>query len=181
MANSRKWKLRFERRSPPFIEFLMGWTGGDDVLAQVELTFPSAQAAISYARRQGLAFIVHEPKPDGPVCAPTRLPPCELAVDTFDATARNSPAEDDQARNGAAPDCANPSEVLHDPKRSIDQKREILRCWALAAYIQNAVHEESSQLDKIIDALIDRDETVASRFAVKDRRTTRINRGARAA
>ena len=27
-ANNRKWKLRFERRSPPVIEPLMGWTGG---------------------------------------------------------------------------------------------------------------------------------------------------------
>ncbi len=58
-ANTRSWKLRFERRSPPFIEPLMGWTGGDDTLTQVELTFPTAEAAIAYARRQGLTFVVH--------------------------------------------------------------------------------------------------------------------------
>jgi hypothetical protein len=32
-ANSRNWKLRFERRSPPFVEPLMGWTGGDPKLS----------------------------------------------------------------------------------------------------------------------------------------------------
>src|SRR5689334_8905136 len=42
-ARTREWKLRFERRAPPFIEPLMGWTGGDDTLACVELTFPSAR------------------------------------------------------------------------------------------------------------------------------------------
>ena len=58
-ANTRTWKLRFERRSPPFIEPLMGWTGGDDTLTQVELTFPTAEAAIAYARRQGCNCVVH--------------------------------------------------------------------------------------------------------------------------
>src|SRR5206468_12309789 len=60
-ANSRNWKLRFERRSPPFVEPLMGWTGGDDTLAQVEITFSSALAAIAYAHRQGLKFALQEP------------------------------------------------------------------------------------------------------------------------
>jgi hypothetical protein len=59
LANTRQWKLRFERRSAPFIEPLMGWTGGDDTLTQVELTFRSADEAVAYARRQGLKFVVH--------------------------------------------------------------------------------------------------------------------------
>src|SRR6266481_1234498 len=58
LANTRRWKLRFERRSAPFVEPLMGWTGGDDMLSQVELTFPSIEAAIEYARRQGFEFVV---------------------------------------------------------------------------------------------------------------------------
>ena len=57
-AGTREWKLRFERRTAPFVEPLMGWTGDDDTLAQVELSFPSAETAIAYARRQGLQFIV---------------------------------------------------------------------------------------------------------------------------
>jgi hypothetical protein len=40
---------------------LMGWTGGTDTLSQVELDFPSAEAAVAYAKRQGLNFIVQRP------------------------------------------------------------------------------------------------------------------------
>ncbi|WP_407183339.1 NADH dehydrogenase ubiquinone Fe-S protein 4 [Bradyrhizobium centrosematis] len=68
-ARPRKeqWKLRFERRSPLRCEPLMGWTEDDDPLAQVELTFPSAEAAMAYARRQGLQYsiigsIAHPPQ-----------------------------------------------------------------------------------------------------------------------
>ena len=57
-ARVKQWKLRFERRSAPYIEPLMGWTGDDDTLAQIELSFPSAESAIAYARRQGLQFTV---------------------------------------------------------------------------------------------------------------------------
>jgi hypothetical protein len=64
-ANTRHWKLRFDRRTPPFIEPLMGWTGGDDPLAPVELTFPTRDAAVAYAKRQGLTFIVQGPDREG--------------------------------------------------------------------------------------------------------------------
>jgi hypothetical protein len=57
-ARTRDWKLRFEPRSAPYIEPLMGWTGCDDTLSQVELTFPSASAAVAYAWRQGLHFVL---------------------------------------------------------------------------------------------------------------------------
>lgn len=64
-ANTRHWKLRFDRRTPPFIEPLMGWTGGDDPLAQVELTFPTRDAAVAYAERQGLTFTVQSQDREG--------------------------------------------------------------------------------------------------------------------
>jgi ETC complex I subunit conserved region len=35
-------------------------SGGDDTLTQVELTFPTREAAVAYAQRQGLAYIVEE-------------------------------------------------------------------------------------------------------------------------
>lgn len=57
----RPWKLLFERRSPLRIEPLMGWTEDDDPLAQVDLSFPSADAAVAYARRQGLDYTVLGP------------------------------------------------------------------------------------------------------------------------
>jgi hypothetical protein len=59
-ARTKKWVLRFDRRTAPFIEPLMGWAGGDDTLTQVELTFPTREAAVAYAQRQGLAYIVEE-------------------------------------------------------------------------------------------------------------------------
>lgn len=52
------WPLVFERRTAPFIEPLMGWTGGDDTLTQVELTFPTLDSAIAYAERQGFDYVV---------------------------------------------------------------------------------------------------------------------------
>jgi len=55
---TREWILGFERRTPSFIEPLMGWTGGEDTLAQIELRFPSCAAAVAFAERQGLNFRV---------------------------------------------------------------------------------------------------------------------------
>jgi hypothetical protein len=72
-ARARDWKLRLERRSPPFIEPLMGWTAGDDTLNQVELSFSSLEAAIAYARRQGLQYTVHGVRTQEPML---RLAPC---------------------------------------------------------------------------------------------------------
>lgn len=60
-ANTRRWKLRFEPRTAPFVDPLMGWIGGTDTLSQIELDFPSAEAAVAYAKRQGLNFIVQGP------------------------------------------------------------------------------------------------------------------------
>jgi hypothetical protein len=52
------WRLVFERRSAPFIEPLMGYTGGTDTLVQVKLQFPALESAIRYAERQGLTNVV---------------------------------------------------------------------------------------------------------------------------
>ena len=57
-ARTKSWMLHFDRRTPPVIEPLMGWTGGDDTLTQVELTFPTREAAVAYAERQGLTLVI---------------------------------------------------------------------------------------------------------------------------
>lgn len=49
MARTKGWRLVFERRTAPFIEPLMGYTGGDDTLTQVELSFPTLESAIRFA------------------------------------------------------------------------------------------------------------------------------------
>ena len=169
------WKLRFERRSPPFIEPLMGWTGGDDTLTQVELTFPTAEAAIAYARRQGLTFVVHGleelamAKSDAtstayrrersrPAGKPWRL---QWVESTLGSETGRYPVETDRALVNPAACFASPDEVVRDPKLSTEQKREILRRWVLDAYlIEVAMTEgmpqgEPSRLDEVVDALID--------------------------
>jgi hypothetical protein len=59
-AQCCQWVLDFEPRWRQELDPLMGWSGGGDPLAHVSLRFPSCEAAIAYAQRQGLAFEVHE-------------------------------------------------------------------------------------------------------------------------
>jgi hypothetical protein len=46
----------------------MGWTSGTDTLSQLD--FPSAEAAVVYAKRQGLNFIVQGPAEATQDCCP---------------------------------------------------------------------------------------------------------------
>ena len=57
-ARPEGWRLGFERRSAPFAEPLMGWTGGDDMMIEVELEFRTLGSAIGYAERQGLSYVI---------------------------------------------------------------------------------------------------------------------------
>lgn len=64
-AKPRKvWRLVFERATSPFIEPLMGYTGGRETLNQVELNFPTLEAAVRYAARQGLRYVVQSASPE---------------------------------------------------------------------------------------------------------------------
>jgi hypothetical protein len=62
-AGTNRWRLEFERRTPPFVDPLTGWTGGSDPLANLSLIFPSRSAAIGYCERNGLRFEVRERSP----------------------------------------------------------------------------------------------------------------------
>lgn len=55
-ATAKAWRLRFAPRNRPFVDPLTGWTGSDDPLAHLELTFPSRESAERYAERHGLAY-----------------------------------------------------------------------------------------------------------------------------
>ena len=58
-AHANDWILSFERCTPPEIDELMGWTGGDDTLVTaVQLTFACRDQAVAYAERQGLDYHV---------------------------------------------------------------------------------------------------------------------------
>ncbi|SRR6266436_4144411 len=202
-ANTRRWRLRFERRSAPYVEPLMGWTGGDDTLAQVELTFPSPEAAIAYARREGFKFVVRglgEVAMAKPHAASTsdrrdrgwaagRRWQLEWVERTLGIDSVRGHAGIDRALVNPAACFASPSEVLRDPKLSMEQKREILRRWALDAYlIEVAMTEgmpqgEPSRLDEVIDALIDLEdaENLAATAKAMQARPANPDRAAHAA
>jgi len=194
-ANGRNWKLRIERRSPQFVEPLMGLTGGDDTLAQVEITFPSAQAAIAYARRQGLKLVLQEPadsqvstlKPNDQGRRTSGFPEPEFVKGAFQATAAESLADDDHARANVASGYGHPNEILHDSKLSVEQKRNLLLQWTLDAYrtlvatMDGMSRSASSRLDEAIDALIDLDGGTASMSKLSTMRSARAGDRARAA
>ena len=182
-ANTRRWQLRFEQRAAPFIEPLMGWTAGTDTLSQVELDFPSAEAAIAYAKRQGINFVVQglaeppgaqgptsdKPKPGDPdqLAAHDRRPrtrKLEWMERTLGVPPTNDGIDLDRALTHPAATFDEPERVVRHPQLLPEQKRDVLRRWALEAYrtdgarTQAFAQSDSARLDKVIDALIDLDE-----------------------
>ncbi|TIM74110.1 MAG: ETC complex I subunit [Mesorhizobium sp.] len=150
----RGWRLVFEPRTPPVIEPLMGYTGGGDVLTQVELGFPTLQSAIDYAERQGLAYVVQ-----GNSAVET---PDAGSSDTFGSsdTEKRLQAGVDvvwnrlqlawlQSSYGAASQVSHygsaladpeafytsPTDVVADPLLTAEEKRSILRNWAWNEYL----------------------------------------------
>jgi hypothetical protein len=80
-AGTRVWRLEFAPRSALWIEPLMGWTASADPLREVSLSFPSREAAMTYARRQGLRFVVIDRESErGPRSAATTDEPSALAA-----------------------------------------------------------------------------------------------------
>jgi len=59
-ANTKGWVLDFEPQEPREIEPLMGWTSSGDMSQQVRLQFDSAEEAIAYCERYGIAYQLFE-------------------------------------------------------------------------------------------------------------------------
>ncbi len=55
-ARTDEWVLEFESSRARRADPLTGWSGGGDTQAQVTLTFPSQDAAIAYAEREGVDY-----------------------------------------------------------------------------------------------------------------------------
>jgi hypothetical protein len=53
-ARAGRWILAFESSSPRRPDPLTGWAGGWDTQTQVSLTFPTLDAALAYAAREGV-------------------------------------------------------------------------------------------------------------------------------
>ncbi|AML51399.1 MULTISPECIES: ETC complex I subunit [Falsihalocynthiibacter] len=67
MGKSKVWVLEFAQASARDVDPLMGWTSSDDMQSQVRLRFDSKDAALEYARANGIEASVQEPKTRKPV------------------------------------------------------------------------------------------------------------------
>lgn len=66
-ARARPWVLEFERRSPSIPDPLMGWSSSEGTPSQIRLRFPSREASIAYACRNGINATVVPPHPPKPI------------------------------------------------------------------------------------------------------------------
>ena len=57
-ANTDRWQLEFEPAEPKRADPLTGWAGSGDVREQVRLSFPTCEAAVAYAEKQGWEHVV---------------------------------------------------------------------------------------------------------------------------
>jgi len=178
-ARTKQWRLVFERRTPPFIEPLMGYTGGGDTLTQLELSFPTLDSAIRYAERQGLAYVIQIPAGQTGNGYSRRI--CKTSADArtsshafSDATLDRLGLADLQESYGRALDGAanrndppgpeswtTPMGVVGDPTLTLDAKRSILMNWAWTEYLIDQATNEGmpennrpAQLDEVERALL---------------------------
>ncbi|WP_368358712.1 ETC complex I subunit [Rhizobium mongolense] len=184
-ARTKGWRLVFDRRSAPFIEPLMGYTGSADTLTQVELKFPTLESAIRYAEGQGLSYVVQRPpgktaaqakqgtgqrshQPSDALADATleRLDP--PALQQSDRRALDGKTNQDHASGPAM--WSFPIGVLRDRALSLEAKRSILMNWAWTEYLaSHAIYEctpennRPSHLHEIEEALLALDRETASR------------------
>ena len=168
-AASKTWRLRFERRTPPFIEPLMGYTGGDDTLTQVQLSFPSLNAAIRYAERNGLTYQVaphvknqDEAREKTGAGAFSDATLAKLGLEELQETYGEAMAGAAARKDGSGPGgWASPMDVALDPSLSLEAKRSILMNWAYTEYLMDQATGEGmpdnslpSRLDAVEEALV---------------------------
>ena len=55
-GKSREWLLEFEPQAPRPADPLMGWTSSVETAQQVKLHFETAEQAIAYAEKRGIAY-----------------------------------------------------------------------------------------------------------------------------
>lgn len=70
MAKTKDWVLEYVAGEPRDVDPLMGWTSSADTQSQVTLRFESKQAALDYARDNGIDAVVTEPKTRKPNIRP---------------------------------------------------------------------------------------------------------------
>lgn len=61
-AKTHEWMLEYQTVSSMTPDPLMGWNTSADTLSQIQLKFPTREAAIAYAKAKELDYHVIEPK-----------------------------------------------------------------------------------------------------------------------
>lgn len=61
-ANVQRWRLEYEQTSAREIDPLMGWTSSGDMNQQLSLTFETKEEAVAFAKKEGIAYNLQEPK-----------------------------------------------------------------------------------------------------------------------
>ncbi len=61
-AKTQNWVLEFEPQARQEVDPLMGWISSSDMNAQVKLQFQSREEAEEYAKKEGITYLVEEPK-----------------------------------------------------------------------------------------------------------------------
>ena len=69
-ANTKRWTLEFSPELPRSVDPLMGWTSSADMNQQVRLGFDTKEAAIDYAERYNIPYVVEEAQPRRPNIRP---------------------------------------------------------------------------------------------------------------
>src|SRR5262249_61514214 len=62
-AKTKEWVLEYEPEEPREIEPLMGWTSSGDMRQQIRLHFDTAEEAVAYCKRNGVACQLFPAKP----------------------------------------------------------------------------------------------------------------------
>jgi len=61
-AKTHRWVLDYEPEVARSVEPLMGYTSSSDMRQQIRLYFETQEEAVAYARRNGIAYRVEEPR-----------------------------------------------------------------------------------------------------------------------
>jgi len=62
-GKAKGWIVEFPSESERPVDPLMGWTGQTDMRSQVKMRFSTKEAAIEYAQRHGVAYVIEQPQP----------------------------------------------------------------------------------------------------------------------
>ena len=160
-GKAKAWTLRFAARAAPRVEPLMGWLESTDPLQQVNLRFPTAEAAIGYCRRHGLEFEVHAGAGTAPYGSDTAADPPSMsaAKRPEKLLAPLTPAEAEALYLSPQAIYRTPAAIVADPSLTTAQKRRILRSWEWDEYLleveatEAPVREHVSRLDEVRTAL----------------------------